>query len=66
MAAIINDDTQSIVVGSGDDRVAVNLKQASSVSDVQQVELIFLSNKKMIFLGAISIASSHINSNRNG
>ena len=34
MAAMMNDDTQSIVVGSGNDRVAVNLKQGSSVSDI--------------------------------
>jgi carbonic anhydrase len=27
MAAIVNDDTQSIVVGSGNDRVAINLRQ---------------------------------------
>lgn len=40
MAAMINNDTQSIVVGSGDDRVAVNLKQASSVSNDGKIELV--------------------------
>ena len=32
MAATVNNDTQSIVVGSGNDRVAINLKQAQTVS----------------------------------
>jgi hypothetical protein len=32
MAATFDEDTQSIVVGTGNDRVAVNLKQAPIVS----------------------------------
>jgi hypothetical protein len=34
MAAIIDDDTQSIVVGTGNDRVAINLKQGPTVSSI--------------------------------
>jgi hypothetical protein len=34
MAAVVNDDTQSIVVGTGNDRVAINLKQTPAVSYV--------------------------------
>lgn len=34
MAVIIDDDTQSIVVGTGNDRVAVNLKQSPAVSQI--------------------------------
>ena len=33
MAAMINEDAQTIVVGNGDDRVAVNLKQVPNVSE---------------------------------
>jgi hypothetical protein len=32
MATVMDDDTQSIVVGTGNDRVAINLKQAPAVS----------------------------------
>jgi hypothetical protein len=64
MAAMIDDDTQMIVVGTGNDRVAINLKQTSAVS--------LLSNRTISIIieynntGSIAITSSYININRNG
>ena len=64
MATMIGNDTQSIIVGSGDDRVAGNLKQASSVSDAtKRGNFSHLLDDR---LGSISIASFDINNNRNG
>jgi hypothetical protein len=34
MAVVVDDDTQSIVVGTGNDRVAVNLKQTPGVREI--------------------------------
>jgi len=59
MAAIVNDDTQSIVVGSGSDRVAINLKQAPTVSDVLQMQFVSLF---CVTTGSNAIVASHIDS----
>ncbi len=37
MAAIVDDETQSIVVGTGNDRVAINLKQGPAVSGLTYI-----------------------------
>lgn len=59
MAAIVNDDTQSIVVGSGNDRVAINLRQTPAVSVVLKTKFLSLF---CITIGSNTIVTSYIDS----
>ncbi len=55
MTAVMDDQTQSIVVGTGNDRVAVNLRQTPAVSSMSMGMMIIADH-----LGSIPITSSDV------
>jgi len=59
MAAMYDDETQSIVVGTGNDRVAINLKQGLAVSGLTYIYINYYHRNT----GSITITSAYVDFN---